>query len=263
MTPALFLRVLLALWLCCVLPLAVRAAQGPSLDCASGLGEPAPNAVGEEPGVKTLFAGEALTEWQPPDCTGWQPRKSDVLVATAARFREPGGIDALARRLTRVSDFTGIRYWSVTRRIWRPLVTEAHALSDADPEHRRQDFAPQDLKTGASLHFWQAEATPAGELVYRVDVQERSATRLVFTLENASPASFMLMPLFEPGDYQTFVLIEQESDDIWRYYSLQRATTGVVLSTSSHRSSYVNRAAALFRYLAGRPTDAEPPLAPE
>lgn len=238
------------------------ASVSATLDCETGAAVPPYPAIDAQPAVSTWFSGDGLGEWQPPACTGWQARDSDVLVATAARFRSDGGIDGVVNRLAGVSGYTAIRYWSVSRQTWRPLITAAHALASADRNSKRADFAASDFVPGVVLHFWQEEATPADELVYRLEVRERSANRLLIALSNASEADYLLVTLFDPGDFQTFISVHRETGDTWRYYALQRASTGVDLSTRSHRASYVNRAAALFRFIAGQPTDAEPPLAP-
>jgi hypothetical protein len=48
---------------------------------------------------------------------------------------------------------------------------------------------------------------------------------------------------------------------LWGYYQTIRATAGASALALGSDASYVNRLAALYRYVAGIPTDQEPPLA--
>ena len=241
----------------------LQAKPMPQPPCPGLVALPGFATPGPRPAIDTWFDDDIDPDWQPPACLGWQAQPMDVLIATAGRFEAAAGGEAITARMAAISDLTAMRYWSVTRQIWRPLVTEAFALAGPDKARRRPDFAPDELRAGATLYFWQDENTPAGGLVYRLQVREHTADRIVLALENAAPVSFLLLPLFAAGEYQTVVFLEHESGTLWRYYSLQRARNNVSLSTRDHRASYVNRAAALFRHLAGFPTDLEPPLAPQ
>ena len=53
----------------------------------------------------------------------------------------------------------------------------------------------------------------------------------------------------------------QSEKDGWGYYSLSGAREGAAL-LGSHGSSYLNRAMAIYRHLAGLPGDQGPPAAP-
>lgn len=240
---------------------AMGAKALPRPPCQSDNPEPDFAAPGPHPRIEVWFEGELPDGWSLPSCLDWEQQATDVLIVTAGRFAEPGGIDAVAARIASVSSFTRMLYWSASRQVWRPLVNEAFALSGPHEEQRRRDFSSDELKAGTLLHFWQDENSPADSLVYRLRVRDRTQDRLILTLENAHAINFMLMPLFEPGAYQSIIYVTRENGQLWRYYSLQRAAIGVSVSTREHRSSYINRAAALFRYVAGIPTDSEPPLA--
>lgn len=212
--------------------------------------------------VTVWFQSDLPEDWTPPSCTGWEPRPFTVLVAAAGRFENNHGADGIIRRLASISGLTTIRYWSVTRGRWHRLFSDAAALTRPDPEARRPDFSTDELQPGKTLYFWQEESSAAGSAVYRLRVRERTPQRIVFAVENASPVTLAFLTLAEPGDYEFLYFLERESASIWRFYSLSRAGDGPVLLARAHKKSYVNRAVALFRYLAGIATSREPPAAP-
>ena len=78
-------------------------------------------------------------------------------------------------------------------------------------------------------------------------------------MENALPISSLLLPLFDRGEYQFLYFFERESAGVWRYYSLMRTAGPSNLLVRSFKSSFVNRAVAIYRHIAGIPTDQEPP----
>jgi hypothetical protein len=64
--------------------------------------------------------------------------------------------------------------------------------------------------------------------------------------------------IVEPGDIQAAYFLEHRSPGVWDYYSLTRTTPRF----GGHVASYINRAVAAYRHIAGIPTDRDPPLAP-
>jgi hypothetical protein len=74
-------------------------------------------------------------------------------------------------------------------------------------------------------------------------------------------ALLVIIPVtvFAPGELRTVHFFKRGSDDVWNYYLLTLANGA---RAQGQQSSLVNRAAALFRYVAGQQTDREPPLAP-
>ena len=75
-----------------------------------------------------------------------------------------------------------------------------------------------------------------------------------------SPVRAFGLTLFQRAALQTVVFAQREANDVWSLYILvridQQASSFIA---SGHEASTANRALALFRYLAGIPTDAEPP----
>jgi hypothetical protein len=126
----------------------------------------------------------------------------------------------------------------------------------------RTDFSLTEMQAGRRLFYRQIENTPAGDVVYRIRILERSAERLVIAVENTLPISWLLVPLFDPGGHQFLYYFEREEQGRWLYYNLARARLRWSFPFLGQVESYINRAVAVFRHLTGIPTDREPPPAP-
>jgi hypothetical protein len=186
-----------------------------------------------------------------------------VLVAVAGRFRDPAGITGILHRLGAVSRQTGIAYWSATRRRWRPLLAAASALRAPDPEARRADFLPEELQAGTRVYFLQDDNDPLTALVQELTVRARSDDRLEAAVRNLSAGRLAGVTVIAPGEVEALFSIEREDGDLWRYYALSRSVSRLPVLLRPPDAAYVNRAVALFRFIAGLPTDAEPPAARE
>jgi hypothetical protein len=233
-----------------------------------GGGAPEFAAVGENPIVR-VWTGQEVPVWSPPPCTGWDAGQFLVAVEALGRFADAAGIDGVLARIAAISEYAEILYWSHTRRLWRPLVPEATALGSADPADHRGDFRLDELAAGARVYLWQRENTPAGEVVYRMEVLARTPDHLLLTLENANELTARGIPLLDPGGWQVMYAVERETGDVWRYYALARSAVPdnplvrlLWPLLADGEASYANRTAAMFRFHAGIPTDREPPLAP-
>ncbi|MBN9662974.1 MAG: hypothetical protein J0H49_32550 [Acidobacteria bacterium] len=169
-------------------------------------------------------------------------------------------MDGLLRRLGSISSLTGIRYWSTTHGAWRTLITAARPLQDENPEHRRQDFRPEELTQG-SVHYFEQVDNLSGAAVYRLQVLEVSSGRFVFAIENVTSIRRLLLTIFPPGAMQAVYFVDRESDGLWRFYCLLRTARNANWLAAGHPSSSINRATAFYRWLAGIPTDQEPPAA--
>jgi hypothetical protein len=94
-------------------------------------------------------------------------------------------------------------------------------------------------------------------------IEEVSADRLVFDVENVSTMRYFFLTLFSPGEMQSIYFLDRESESVWRYYSIARIGRNAsrLATGPAHASSSINRAVAFYRSLAGIPTDQEPPAA--
>ena len=92
-------------------------------------------------------------------------------------------------------------------------------------------------------------------------MREHTADRIVVATENVTPIRIGILNAFEPGALQTVIFLEKRGAALWGYYQAIRATAGASVLALGSDASYVNRLAALYRHVAGIPTDQEPPLA--
>lgn len=232
----------------------------PQPPCGSSPFPPYPD-LEKSPAVRVWDRAASGADWIPPACTGWTDPGFTTLVVTSARFRHDSGADGLLRRLGAISGLRGIRYWSFTRKRWQTLVVYAHALSEADGNRPREDFSPVEMSVGRNLYF-QQEDNLSGRAIYRMRIRSASPDRLVFDTENIDAVRFLRMPVFRPGEMQSITFLERESEDVWRYYSILRTGRDASRMTAGNDASSINRAVAYYRYLAGIPTDREPPASP-
>jgi hypothetical protein len=103
-----------------------------------------------------------------------------------------------------------------------------------------------------------AAARRAASATARRRVLEMRPGGLVIQTENVSAVRLLLLSLVEPGDIQVAYFLERRSPGVWDYDSLTRTTPRF----GGHVASYINRAVAAYRHIAGIPTDRDPPLAP-
>jgi hypothetical protein len=252
-------------WAGLVFWLALAQAQGaddaPRAPCAA-TPLPAYAEPGVAPNVRAWGSSSKLArEWVAPACIGWTTPGFDVLVAVSGSFRYDGEIDALLARVGAVSSMKGMRYWSTTEKAWRPLVTDAFALSGPEPGLKRADFAATQFTKGQSLYFAQSDNRSTGKTVYRQRVLAAEREHLCIESENVTAVKMTLLTLFNPGDVQSVIFLDRRSPGIWNFYSLSRTRAGSSIMPGSHEASYINRAVAYYRHIAGVPTDQEPPAA--
>jgi len=237
-----------------------RADDGPQPPCGNVPFPPYPG-LENSPAVRAWDRAASGRDWIPPACTGWTETGFTTLVVTVARFRHASGVEGLLRRIGAISGLAGMRYWSTTHKRWQTLIINAHALSEAAGDRRRGDFSPGEMAKGTSLYF-QQEDNLSGKAIYRMRIRSVSPDRLVFDTENTSAMRYLLLRMFRPGGMQSITFLDRESQDVWRYYSITRTSRDANLLTAAFEASSINRAVAFYRYLAGIPTDKEPPAAP-
>jgi len=216
------------------------------------------------PPAEQVWQGSDLARagWAAAPCIGWSPSsRSKLVLALAGSFQFDGTVDDLLGRIGAISTLPGVRYWSTTDRKWRVLIVDAAALLSSARSSRRQDFSAAELASGQEYLYLENDSR-SGEVVYRIQVRERSQGHAVITTENLTPIRFLLVTLFKPGALQSVEFIDEIAPGIWGVYLLVRTNEGASWLAGENERSYINRAAAVFRHLAGIPTDQEPPAAP-
>jgi hypothetical protein len=240
----------------------VSAQSGPQPPCGTKPVPPYPpgDQVTAQPATVKLWSRSDLgSDWKPPACTSWTAPGFTTLVTLAARFSYGAGAEGLLGRIGAISELKGIRYWSTTHKQWRTLIEEAHVLTGATGQ-RRADLTPAELKEGKEFYFEQVDNLTGGG-VFRLQVVEASAARIVLQIENVTTLRYLLVPILHPGETQSIYFLDRESDSVWRFYSMVRTGQNANRLIAGNEASAINRAVALYRHFAGIPTDQEPPAA--
>jgi hypothetical protein len=249
----------LVLFSLCLLQTAA-AAQAPSPPCG-GPPQPSYAAPGEPEHSGIWTPGDLGGGWAAPSCTGWSDADFRIIVALAARFHGPISADQLLARFGAVSSQIGLRYWSATERRWRELITAASAVDGPAGKLPRVDFSPAELLSGRDLYYTQSDNRSAGPVIYRMRAIEARPDRIVIAVDNVTGIRLLLFTLFPPGSIQTIHFLERQPDGGWAYYSLMRTRASSSFLTGGFTSSYVNRAAAFYRHIAGLPAEDVPAAA--
>ncbi len=242
--------VLLALFLMQPVIAGATVAPGPRPPCGTASIPPFPGSA-DPPNVRLWRSEDLGADWRPPACTGWNHLGFDQLVGLAGRFRSSGDGEDILARFGRISQLTTIRYWSVSHGACRDLINHAFALAGPDADQRRGDFSVKELAAGRILYFFQDDNGPGGGAVYRLQVREVAPNRLVLETENVDAIRVLLVPLFKPGELRALYVLERDAREIWSFYSLTGTTTAASPLAGSHEASYINRALALYGYIAG------------
>jgi hypothetical protein len=190
--------------------------------------------------------------WTPPPCLGWSPGPAAILVTFTARWRHDGSAEALLSRFGAVSKLTSVRYWSVTEKKWQPLFQKARGIDG--------DFPLDRLRSGRELRFEQRDNRLPVTTIQGLSVRHFDADRLHIDVRNAEAVELVFVEIAKPGDLRTAHVLSREAEGIWRYDSITRIATAPTLLGGGNDSSWINRAAALYRHIAGIPTDLEPPV---
>jgi len=234
------------------------AVDGPIAPCSAGAADMLP-AYGPVGGAPRVAWWRDIVVPEGAGCLGAIRGHMELVVALAGRFHGARTLEDMARRLGAISRTAGLRYWSVTDGDWRTLLTEAFALSAPDVERRRADFSVAELLGGRALYTAQRDTRSTGLNVYQLRARRVGARRLVLESENLSPIRLIVFELFEPGALRVIHYLDRIEPGLWGYYTVTAVRSGAL---ESDPRSMINRSAAYFRFLAGVPSDRDPPLAP-
>lgn len=235
-------------------------AEGPVPPCAGPV-EPTYAELGAPPRTRVWERGELPEGWTPPPCLGWPAHEDSVWVSAAGRMRLQDGVDGLIGRVARVSALPQIQFWSVTRDAWLPLFEKAVAVTGSDGEVPRPDFSPREMVRGSTLYMLSDQNDPLGEIVQSLTVLDRTEDRLVVELKNVTSGRMALIEVLPVGAARTLLHMQREAGDVWTFYTLITVADRAPDLLTPPRAAWINRAAALYRWFAGIPTNQEPPPA--
>lgn len=188
-------------------------------------------------------------EWPAPACLAWGDSRYRFVIAIAARI-EASDAATLRGRLGAVSTTRGLLYWSVTESAWRVLIEDAAALSGAQGG-RRDDFAPAELREGATLHFVEKDNRSEEPVTYAMHVLESKPDRILVETENVTPIKALLATVFPPGTLRNAYIMRRIDSHTWGFYAISAATEHASGLVSLARASYENRARVFFAHFAG------------
>jgi hypothetical protein len=248
-----FLKCIFMMMMC---PLAVAADDPPQTPCGTAPNPPYARADAQ-PNVRVWNGGDQRVRISARCNASAEDFK--VVIGLAGTLHFEGSTEQLLARIGAVSQMQGIRYWSVTDKQWRVLVTRSGAVRSGTAAEPRTDFSAAEMKQGRDVFFAQRDSRSTGQVVYRMRVLETARDRLVVETENVSPIKTFVFTWFRPGELRTVHFLTRRSAAVWNYYAL---TAVDAKQSDSRMPSLINRAAALYRYVVGQPTDQEPPLAP-
>jgi hypothetical protein len=197
--------------------------------------------------------------WKPPACLGWSGTSQSAAVL-AAEFRFAGSTEELLTRFGALASYPSIKYWSTTSKGWYPLVTSAGVVAGPAGASTKASFDATDLMVGKDNYYFET-SRQSERTVYRLRVLALTASRAVMASENVSPIRAFGFTLFEPSALQYVTFFDKHGADSWGYYQIVRTGEGTSRLAGGNEASYLNRLAALYRYMAGIPTDTEPPIA--
>jgi Family of unknown function (DUF6675) len=230
-------------------PAAALAARAPVPPCA-GDPQPAYPALGAAPAV-AVWQADAFGNLRVPQCATFGRADAAVIVALAGRFAAPN-LEAILTRLGAISALAKIRYWSITDRSYEALFDQAAAVTGPDGRTRRADFTAAEIESGKDLYFSETDNRTGSDVVYRLRFQKTAPGRFLITIGNVSPARWLGIPVLGPGDLRMVYYLAHAGHE-WNFYALSLVSTDFpLLSLFIRGQSYVNRAVALYRFLADR-----------
>ncbi len=226
--------------------------------CPSGGAKPHPpfGQIGKAP---SFYAWIDLDKTDDVNCYGLLQNHSALAVALAGRFRHTGTIDNIASRLGAISLTKGLPYWSTTDRKWRILVSDAFALETPDTDAVRPDFTAKEILSSRTLYFAQNDTRSSGVNIYTIKTIAHDRDHFVFETTNMTPIRYSIVTLFKPQSLKSILFFRREDKDIWSYYGLSAVTRSTF---KVQEKSFINRQAALCRFLTRQAPDQDPPLAP-
>lgn len=238
--------------------IAIPATAQPVPPCPPGGAAtlPAYADVGSPPAVQTWRDIE-LDDRE--GCLGPLQGRMALVVALSVRFDGTKSLADIAARIGAVSQTTGLPYWSVTDREWRPLVSESYAIDDPGRRRERPDFTASEVLSGRTLYFAQNDTRSTGLNIYSMVARSVADDRFVIDIVNLTPIRFALITLFDAQALRSVHFIDRLDSGVWGYYGISAVRAGAV---EGHEKSFVNRAGAFYRFLIGERADGAPPLAP-
>lgn len=169
--------------------------------------------------------------------------------------------ERLVGRFGAISQLAAVRYWSVTDRKWRPLLSLAVALEAARAGASRPDYSTEELEHARIVQYRVTDTRSGRAVAYSLRLSYAGPGEFVVETANIDAVKEWGITFFAPGGLRTVYSLAERAPGRWTYSSITRIAP-VSFLAEGHEKSYVNRAVALYRHYMHIPTDREPPAAP-
>jgi hypothetical protein len=228
--------------------------------CA-GAPQPAYSAPGGPPAIASWTEGDLnKTAWQLAPCLRWTEGPTRMVTALAAVLHAPS-LDDLLSRYGAISHYKSIHVWSTMHQAWEPFTTQAGFTDGPAANYTYPDPTPADFVAGKEFFYYEIDPR-TGRTIHRLRVGQRTADKVELITENLTPITYSMFTIFAPHALKTATFIERRGPKEWGYYQAIGVGEGSDFIAVHSASPYINRLAALYRYMAGLPTDGSPPAAP-
>jgi hypothetical protein len=228
--------------------------------CA-GPPQPAYAPAGGQPVIATWNEDDFnKAAWQLSPCLHWTEGRTRMATALAGVFHAPS-LDELLARYGALSQYKSIHFWSTMHQTWEPFVTQAAFTDGPAVTYTYPDLKPADFVTGKEFFYYEIDAR-TGRTVHHLTVRQRTADRIEMSTENLTPIKYSMFTIFEAHALRSATFIERRGSNEWGYYQTIGVGEGSDFIAVRSASPYINRLMALYRYMAGMPTDGAPPAAP-
>ena len=215
---------------------------------------------GHPPAIVTWSEENAnVAPWRASPCLRWTAGRPRMVAALSGTL-QAGSLDELLVRYGALSQYKSIRFWSTLHQAWEELVTSAGFVDGPEAHYSAPDLTEADYVSGRSLYYYEIDRT--GRTIHRLTVQRRTQDTVELATDNVTPIHYSMFLVFEAQALQTSTFIHRLGPREWGYYQTIGAGEGAGFVAVRSPSPYVNRLTALYRYMAGIPTDSLPPAAP-
>lgn len=228
--------------------------------CGGSAPQPAYAPAGGAPVISSWSEADLdKSAWQMSPCLRWSGGKTRLAAALSASVRAPS-LDDLLNRYGALSKYTTIRVWSTMHQAWEPFASQAGFTDGLAATYTMPDLKAADFTPGKEFFYYEIDAR-TGRTIHHLIVGQRTADRVELITENLTPIKYSMFTVFEPHALRTATFIERRGAGEWGYYQTIGVGEGSDFIAVHSASPYINRLTALYRYMAGIPTDGAPPAA--
>lgn len=213
--------------------------------------------ISYSPTVAVGAASDFMGDANDAICHEWD-RQRFPQVAVVSGLIAASNARSLLERLGAVSQFAGMRYWSVTDRRLEVLITSAFAVEPARLTEARPDYSPQEMLAGQELQFSEHDNRLPDPVIYRMRITEHDEHHFVIEMSNLTPVKRLFFTMFSAGDLRTVLFVSEAGPGVWTCYGVSGVHASSLARLVESPKSQLNRLIAFYGHLAGSDPDALP-----